>query len=536
MDQFQSAWKALDLRKRIIVIGATLTMFAAVLGLSRMATAPSMALLYAGLEPGAAGEVVKALEAQGAAHEVRSGAIYVEAAMRDQLRMTLATEGLPSDSGKGYELLDGLSGFGTTSQMFDAAYWRAKEGELARTIVSSPLIQSARVHIGAPSGSGFRQRAAPTGSVTVTTREGSLSSAQAKALRFLVASAVPGLNAADVSVIDTRGGLIAVGDDAPSSGADGTDRAQEMRENVERILEARVGYGNAVVEVSVETAKESETIVERKVDPESRVAIATETAETAATASESGAGGVTVASNLPDGDGADGDEKSASNNTETRERINYEISETTREIQRGPGTVKRITVAVLVNGIETTDASGATTWAPREQAEMEALRELVASAVGFNEARGDSLTIKSMQFSPLPEAGSEASSTMLSNIYFDAMSLIRLLVLAAVAIILGLFVIRPALTKSSKTETPKIAKSTQKTPETLPVLSGELDDGSFPDLGEITNVSDLELNSETNKVQSTDSVPKDPVDRLRAMIDEKGDEMMEILHGWMEEA
>lgn len=98
-----------------------------------MAAQPSMTLLYSGLEPGAAGEVVQALEQRGVVHEVRGRAIYVESGQRDELRMTLASEGLPQNNSKGYELLDTLSGFGTTAQMFDAAYWRAKEGELART-------------------------------------------------------------------------------------------------------------------------------------------------------------------------------------------------------------------------------------------------------------------------------------------------------------------------------------------------------------------------------------------------------------------
>lgn len=137
----------------MIVVGATALMFAAVLSLAGMASRPSMALLYAGLEGAQAGEVITALDAQGVTHEIRGDAIYVEAARRDELRMMLASEGVPSAGGAGYELLDGLSGFATTSQMFDAAYWRAKEGELARTIVSSSYIQAARVHIAVPSGS-----------------------------------------------------------------------------------------------------------------------------------------------------------------------------------------------------------------------------------------------------------------------------------------------------------------------------------------------------------------------------------------------
>jgi len=126
VQQILGLWNALDTRRRLIVGVATLAMFAAVLGLARIAATPSMSLLYAGLDAPAAGEVIAALDQRGISHEVRGDAIFVSAPERDGLRMTLATEGLPANSIKGYELLDGLSGFGTTSQMFDAAYWRAK--------------------------------------------------------------------------------------------------------------------------------------------------------------------------------------------------------------------------------------------------------------------------------------------------------------------------------------------------------------------------------------------------------------------------
>lgn len=536
--QILSVWNALDMRKRIIVIAATLAMFAAVLGVARIAAQPSMSLLYAGLDSGPAGEVIQALEARGAIYEVRGGAIYVDTTMRDELRMTLASEGLPANSSQGYELLDSLSGFGTTSQMFDAAYWRAKEGELARTIVSSPTIQNARVHIGAPSTQGFRQRSAPTGSVTVTTANGTLSGAHAKALKFLVASAVPGLSPDDVSVIDSRGGLVNAGDEAATGAGDGTNRAEELKRNVERLLEARVGFGNAVVELAVDTAKESETILERSFDPESRVAISTETEESTANASDTRAPGVTVASNLPAGDAAGGDGSSNSNNSETRERVNYEVSETTREIQRAPGSIKRISVAVLVDGLRTTDDAGDVTWAPRPDDELAALRDLVASAVGFDEARGDSITIKSMEFEPIVADGSEAAGGLLANLHIDAMALIRLAVLAVVSLVLGLFVLRPILAgRAVEVAAPDAiappAAAENTLPE-LPALTGEIDTGGF-DGPEMAVVSDFGFGDLDNALPSLTGNSSDPVERLRALIEERQAETVEILRGWMED-
>ena len=132
-----------------------------------------MSLLFGGLEARAAGDVIAALDQRGIPYDVRGGAIYVPTAQRDTLRMGLASEGLPTNGSQGYELLDSLSGFSTTSQMFDAAYWRAKEGELARTILASPHVRAARVHISTSATRPFQRDQAPTAAVTVTTAGGS---------------------------------------------------------------------------------------------------------------------------------------------------------------------------------------------------------------------------------------------------------------------------------------------------------------------------------------------------------------------------
>lgn len=127
MPQLLALWNGLSLGRKVVVALSTATMFAAVIGLARMASQPDMALLYSGLEPQAAADVIAAIEGRGIPFEVQGGAILVPGAERDALRLTLAGDGLPANTAQGYELLDSLTGFGTTSQMFDAAYWRAKE-------------------------------------------------------------------------------------------------------------------------------------------------------------------------------------------------------------------------------------------------------------------------------------------------------------------------------------------------------------------------------------------------------------------------
>lgn len=533
MQQLVAVWQALDNRRRVIVAGATILMFAAILALSNVVSKPSMALLYASLEGPQSGEVISALEQRGVAYEVRGDAIYVDSARRDELRMTLAAEGLPTIGGAGYELLDQLSGFGTTSQMFDAAYWRAKEGELARTIVSNPMIRSARVHIAAPVDQPFRKDLHPTASVMVTTAAGGLSANHAKALKFLVASAVSGMTPEDVSVIDTNGGLISDGDEAIGAAA-GADRAAELKRNVERLLEARVGYGNAVVEISLQPVTEREAITQRTIDPGGRVAISTDTEQRSTSANDTKPGAVTVASNLPSGAAAAGG-TSQSQNSETRERTNYDVSETTREVLRAPGAIKRLTVAVLVDGLETTDATGTTSWAPRSDDELTALRELVASAVGFDEARGDVITIRSMAFEPVAELGTAASGGLLTG-SLDLMQMLQVAVLALVALVLGLFVMRPILTRpmpqSVGLPAPEIGSQG-------PALTGEIADDlpGDPDMAIVSDfdMGDLQMPMAMGNGFGDEDMSDDPVARLKRLIESRQTETVEILRSWMED-
>lgn len=510
------------MRRRAVIVVATVAMFAGIIGLSRMAAAPKMALLYSGLDPAAAGEVVAALEARGVPYKVQGGAIQVAGAQRDELRMTLAAEGLPAAGTAGYELLDQLSGFGTTAQMFDAAYWRAKEGELARTLLANPQVRAARVHIARRDPQPFRSEDRPTASITVTTASGNLSAEQAKAMKHLVAAAVSGMTPEAVSVIDSASGLVLSGEEAPQPGLAGDARAAELKHNVERLLAARVGPGKAVVEVTVDVVTEHEEISERLLDPESRVAISTDSEEKSDTSSQS-EGQVTVASNLPEDDAATGGDQSRS--TETRERVNFEVSETTRDVVRAPGAIRKLSVAVLVDGVQVPAADGTVTLQDRPPEELEVLRELVASAVGFDEARGDVITLRSLAFEPVAQLGTLAEASMLPG--FDLMSVLQIGALALVALVLGLFVIRPLLSAGrSALELPAqpvpLALPGVAGPEGNPrILHGEIDDRDLPPLSVIS--------------RETGELPVDPVARLRRLIEERQVESVEILRGWMED-
>ncbi len=532
MEQLLSVWAALSLGKRLAVVAATVAMFAAVLGLGRLASTPTMSLLYAGLDPAVAAEVISSLEGQGAVYDVRGASIYVESSRRDALRIALAGEGLPALAGDGYELLESLTGFGTTAQMFDAAYWRAKEGELARTIAANPLIRSARVHIANPGSRPFQRGDKPSAAITVMPANGTISAAQGNALKFLVASSVAGLAPENVTVVDGNGSLVASdGPGAPN--AESNDRAELLKSRVERLIEARVGAGNAVVEVSVETENIREQIVERTIDPDSRVAISTDTTETKNQSTDSRRRAVTVASNLPDGDAGETSGSADSSNTETRERTNFEVSEVQREVVKVPGAIKRLSVAVLVDGLRDELTDGSVVWAPRDRAELDALRAIVAAAVGFDEARGDEITIQTLEFLPVEQLGTADAPNMVQSLGLDVTALIQSMVLALVAILLGFAVVRPILTRRLDIAPAPVAELAPPTAvpgdiPKLPALEGEVNpEGEFlaetlPPLPDIASLPDLSSSS------------SEAVSKLKRMIADREDEAAEILQSWME--
>ena len=345
---------------------------------------------------------------------------------------------------------------------------------------------------------------------------------QVAAIRHLVASAVAGLGPDDISVVDSRHGLLQ--DASQPGGADFSDeRAELLRANALRLLEARVGAGNAIVEVSVDTVSERETISERIIDPDVRVAISSDTEETQRKSNNSGNGAVTVASNLPDGAAGGNAQSSEENDTTTREIINYDVSSTERELVREPGTVRRLSVAVLVDGVESVGEDGRVAWAPRGADELSDLRELVSSAVGFDEARGDTVTIKSLQFQapdPLPET---VLPGFMDRIVFDPMRLIQLAVISAVALILGLFVVRPILAPSGGV--PALAPP-GRSPDALdfddlPVLQSN-------DLPDLPALDDLQLPG-----PSSGRDGDGPAERLKSLIDQRPTESVEVLSQWM---
>jgi flagellar M-ring protein FliF len=315
-----------------------------------------------------------------------------------------------------------------------------------------------------------------------------------------------------------------------------------LRANLERLLEARVGVGKAIVEVTVEVDTTREEISERVFDPAGRVAISSETEERSGSSGRT-EGQVTVASNLPEGDAGQGPQEQ-SQSSETRERVNYEVSETSRAVLRSPGATAKISVAVLLDDMVVIAADGTETREARSVAISVSLRELVASAMGFDESRGDVLTVKSLAFQPTAQvvSGTEAPSAAWIG-PIDLMRIVQVAVFAVVTLILGLFVVRPILAPASRrlaqiTAEPRPLALTAAAVSSSAASTGN-SGGNGVQAGALTGEIQDEFALSKSPTRTIESPPEieptaDHVSRLRRLIESRQTESIEILRGWME--
>ena len=450
--KFIETLRALPLSRQLMLGAAVLGIIFVMNFMVQGATREPMALLYSGLEPQYAGEIIEELEKSGTAYEIQGGAIFIPEGKRDEVRFALAKEGLPRQSVQGYELLDDVNGFSVTSEMYNASYWRAKEGELTRTILAIPGISSARVHIGASLRSGFsRSQAAQTASVTIATTH-NLSKGQAEAIQYLVALAVSGLKPEDVAVIDPTKGILA-GPKSAETGAAAEDQAGALEQKITNLLEARVGIGNARVTASLDVSRERQRISEVSFDPQSKVIRSRTTSDSSETGSGGAAGALTVASNLPQEEGAGAGGGSSSNAAKNAsESIAYEINETRTEIEKLPGQIQRISIAVLLNeqafGIDPAAADAASA---REKI-ISDVQSLVSSGAGLNLERGDSISVELMPFQTVAAEDLVAAPGMVEQLverYF--WSGLQAVLLGLVVIVLAFGVVRPMLMPKART-------------------------------------------------------------------------------------
>lgn len=441
-----AVFRSLSLQQKIISAFAVVATLFVLTMIARQVSQPSLSLLYADLEPQTAGEVIARLDNLGVAYRVDGGAIYADTARRDSLRLELARDGLPRQDVVGYELFDGMNSFAMSSDMFDTAYWRAKEGELARTLLAMPSVRAARVHVGQGSGRGLTARRQPTTASVTVTSEPALDARQAKAVQYLVGSAVPGLKPEDVAIIDTRTGLIAgpgLDDRATTDASGELGRAAAVKSELLSLMEARVGPGNVRVNVALDVETEKKSTTERRFDPNSRV-LRSSTTTDRSDQSDGTSGAVTVASNLPEGAGGAGN--SSSERNETTETSRYEISEIMTTTESLPGKVTRMSVAVLLDHKREVADDGTVSFVPRTDEELTVLRDLASAAAGLDTARGDILRVDTLAFDR-PEPGEMIAAPGATERFLNQNGgrIAQLSILSLLALGLGFFVVRPLL-------------------------------------------------------------------------------------------
>ena len=425
---------------------------------TKMASGP-MALLYNNLDPADGGAIVAQLESQKIPYEVSANgtSIKVPTDMVGRLRMNMAQAGLPRGGSIGYEIFDQKDAFSTTSFVQNINHLRALEGELARTISTLTPIQSARVHLVMPKKEMFSQtEQKATGSVFLKMKSASgLGKEQVGAIRQLIAAAVPGLQAENISIVDDQGNLLAKSMDSSSPEAEATNK-EDMRlsfekaqaAKIEELLSRSLGFGKVRAQVSVEMDFDKVTTSSEIYDPESQVVRSTQSVSEDGTSSEGSSNeGVSANNNLPNA--AAGGAGNASNNKNSRaeETVNYEINKTIRNQVRESGTIKKQTVAVLVDGLyePSAEAGKPPVYKARSKEELEQIKALVKSAVNIDTARGDTLEVANMPFVSASEGETTGDTGIMSMLSPDMMRMIESLMLAIVGLLSVMLVVRPIL-------------------------------------------------------------------------------------------
>lgn len=419
---------------------------------------PAMSVLFTDLSTQDVSAIVKDLDTRGIRYELRSDGTTVLVAKEDvpKLRLDLAGKGIPSGGGVGYEIFDKGDAFSSTSFVQNINHLRALEGELARTIRSIGRVQQARVHLVIPERRLFeRDREPPRASIALKL-SGDLDAAQVRAVRHLVASAVDGLKPERVSIVDERGRLLADGAQSDQAlvglGIEERQTAIEKRlkSQVEEIVASVVGYGRARVQVTADLDANRVESRSENYDPESRVLRSSQNRTESSTTTDNN-GTVTVGNELPGAQQTQGTNQNQRENSAKNEEVsNYEISRTTRtEVQEG-GRIRKISVAVLVDGVYNRSPSGELSYQPRNNEELERIGELVRTAVGFDQGRGDKVEVVNLRFAEAPPPPADlAEQTLIQKLLSfskeDLVRFIELGVISLLTLIVLMTVVRPLL-------------------------------------------------------------------------------------------
>ncbi len=449
-------------------IGLLVFLIAAVSGLIVVwlwAQKPELEVLYSNLSSEDAGAIVAKLKEAHIPYSFSAdgSAVLVPADKVHELRIQMASQGIPQGGVIGFEIFDRTT-IGTTEFVQKINYRRALEGELDRTIGQLAEVSQARVHLAVPEKTLFTERQEQArASVVVSLRPGrSLSEGQIQGIVHLVSSSVESLAPQAVTVVDNHGRILSKNPEDSSKfqmSASQLDYQHALEkkteENIQTLLEKVVGPNKAIVRVSSLLDFRQVEKTEEKFDPDGQVVRSEQKTEENLSGSSTapGNGGVPgVLSNTPPKTQA-GSAEGAKNNHSTKKKndvTNYEISKTVSRIIEPTGTIKRLSVAVMVDGAyETTKGDGGQNsrkYIPRSDDEMKKLDELVKKAMGFSEERKDQLDVVNIPFEANAEVPNEEAAPKESiNKLAQYAPYIKYALGGIVSLIVFFLVIRPVL-------------------------------------------------------------------------------------------
>ncbi len=449
--------KSLSRMMLSIVLGGAALLISVIIILFLWSQGTDYQILYSRLSPEDSGAVMEKLKEKKIPYKIEGPVIYVPADRVYETRMELAGEGLPQGGGVGFEIFD-KSGFGVTDFVQKINYKRALQGELARTIAQIKEIEGARVHLVMPDKGVFLdEQKKARASIVVRLKPGkSLTPGQVSAIVHLVSNSVDNLKPGDITVVDTMGKMW-----TRASGEDGivglsssqleykTSIEKDLESRVQSMLEKVVGANKAVARVSVDLDNRQVERTEETYDPESQVKRSEQKDFEKTIGGTPGMGVPGVLSNMP---GQNRNRANANLEQPQSQRendvVNYEINKVVSHVVEPVGSIKRLTVSVLVDGIYevSKDAKGKEVrkFVPRDDKEIAKYTDMVKAAVGFSEKRGDVITVVSSPFEAGVEEGVVAAIDRPSIIepYMIPM-FIKYASVLLVVVLLVLFIVRP---------------------------------------------------------------------------------------------
>jgi flagellar M-ring protein FliF len=413
--------------------------------------------LFTNLTAEDAGEIVKKLKDNKTPFQVTADGkgILVPADKVYELRLTLASEGLPQGGGVGFEIFDRKS-FGMTEFVQKLNYQRALQGELSRTISQLNGVEQARIHLVIPEKSLFKENEKPaTASIVLKMKSNhSLRDNEVQGVVHLVASSIEGLDPDHVTILDSRGKILSKGNGTADQTSKATTAMQETQrgyeknteERIQSLLDRIVGPGKSVARVTAAFDFKQVERIEEKFDPESIAVRSEQRTEEKGGSTTTTTGVPGVQTNLGKASPGTAATGGGSKNDET---LNYEVSRSTAKIIEPVGALSKISVAVLVDGKYEVPAAvkdgqaAKAKYTPRSPDELQKIEALVKSAVGFNPERGDQLTVQNIPFQDLGENGVAETPAWWNSPFF--VSLFKNLLIGMGFLALVLFVIRPLL-------------------------------------------------------------------------------------------